>query len=164
MVREGEIESVDDQWIRDDGGIYIVSCGIQVILLRECVHRSHLHSRGYFPDNVKILEKEGPASLMTREFAQILEVGQVLMVSEDRDRMWGALQVLFPFAQSKDDSEKLAIIVTILFPHHSILLFIHTRCLLTWRGRHLYTNTSYLFICTLSSFCFFDLSMDLANS
>ena len=54
--------------------------------------------------------------------------------------------------------------VTVLFPHRSILLFIHTRCLLTWRGRRHYTNTSYLFICTLSSFCFFDLSMDLANS
>ena len=54
--------------------------------------------------------------------------------------------------------------VTILFPHHSILLFTHTCCLLTWRGRYHYTNTSYLFICTSSSFCFFDLSMDLANS
>ena len=55
-------------------------------------------------------------------------------------------------------------IVTVLFPHRSTLLFIHTRCLLTWRGRHHYTNTSFLFICTLSSFCFFDLSMDLVNS
>ena len=54
--------------------------------------------------------------------------------------------------------------VTILFPHCSTLLFTHTQCLLTWRGRHHYINTSYLFICTLSSFCFFDLSMDLANS
>ena len=53
--------------------------------------------------------------------------------------------------------------VTVLFPHHSILLFFHTRCLLTWRGRRLYTNTSYLFIRTYSSFCFFDLSTDLAN-
>ena len=54
--------------------------------------------------------------------------------------------------------------VTILFPHRSILLFIHTCCLLTWRGRRHYMNTSYLFIRTSSSFCFFDLSMDLANS
>ena len=54
--------------------------------------------------------------------------------------------------------------VTVLFPHRSVLLFFHTRCLLTWRGRRLYTNTSYLFIRTNSSFCFFDLSMDLANS
>ena len=58
-----------------------------------------------------------------------------------------------------------ALSVTILFPHYSILLFIHTHRLLTWRGRrHSYINTSYLFICTLSSFCFLDLSMDIANS
>ena len=56
------------------------------------------------------------------------------------------------------------ITVTILFPHRSTLLFTHTRCLLTWRGRRRYINTSYLFIHTLSSFCFFNLSMDLANS
>ena len=31
---------------------------------------------------------------MTRELARVLEVGQVLMVSEDRDRMWGALQAV----------------------------------------------------------------------
>ena len=55
-------------------------------------------------------------------------------------------------------------LVTVLFPHRSILLFFHTQCLLTWRGRRLYTNTAYLFIRTTSSFCFFDLSMDLANS
>ena len=54
--------------------------------------------------------------------------------------------------------------VTVLFPYHSVLLFFHTQCLLTWRGRRLYTNTAYLFFRTASSFCFFDLSMDLANS
>ena len=54
--------------------------------------------------------------------------------------------------------------VTVLFPHRSVLLFFHTQCLLTWRGRRLYTNTAYLFIRTASSFCFLDLSMDLANS
>ena len=58
-----------------------------------------------------------------------------------------------------------AMTVTILFPHHSIVLFTHTCRLLTWRGRHhSYINTSYLFIHTLSSFCFLDLSMDIANS
>ena len=55
-------------------------------------------------------------------------------------------------------------VVTILFPHRSTLLFIHSCRLLTWRGRHhSYINTSYLLIHT-SSFCFLDLSMDIANS
>ena len=74
MAREGEIESIDDHRIREDGGIHVVSCGIQVILSRESVRRPHLHSRGHLPDNVEILEKEGPVSLSTREFTGVLEV------------------------------------------------------------------------------------------
>ena len=91
MAREGEIESIDDHWIRDDGGIDVVSRGIQVILSRESIHRSHLHSRGHFPDNVEILEKEGPVSLSTREFTRIFQIRQVPMVGENRDWMGGAL-------------------------------------------------------------------------
>ena len=55
--------------------------------MRKGICRSHLCPRGNLPDNVKILEKEGPMSLATREFARILDVGQVLMISEDGDRM-----------------------------------------------------------------------------
>ena len=49
--------------------------------------------------------------------SQILEVGQVLIVCEDRDKMWGALQVLFPFTESKDDGKKLSIIDVIVVFH-----------------------------------------------
>ena len=117
MAREGEIKGIDDYRIWEDGGVCIVSSGIQVILSREGIGGSHLCPWGNFPDDVKVLEKEGPASLATREFAQIFEVGQVLMVSEDRDGMWGALQVLLPFTQSKDDSKKLPIVDVIVAFH-----------------------------------------------
>ena len=67
--------------------------------------------------------------------------------------------------QKTDKLQVHLLTVTILFPHRSILLFTHSRRLLTWRGRrHSYINTSYLLIHTLSSFCFLDLSMDIANS
>ena len=114
VTREGEVEGIDDHRIREDGSVCVVGSGIQVILSRKGISRSHLCSWGNLPDDIKILEKEGPASLAMRELVQILEVGQVLMVGEDRDRMWGALQVLFPFAQSKDDSKKLLIIDVIV--------------------------------------------------
>ena len=55
--------------------------------MRKGICRSHLCPRGNLPDDVKILEKEGPVSLVTREFARIFEVGQVLMISEDGDGM-----------------------------------------------------------------------------
>ena len=87
-----------------------------MILLRKGISRSHLCSQGNLPDNVKILKKEGPATLVMRELVRVLEIGQVLMVSEDGDRMWGVLQVLFPFIQSEDDGKKLLIIdIVVLF-------------------------------------------------
>ena len=58
-----------------------------MILLRKGISGSHLCPRGNLPDDVKILKKEGPVSLATGEFVRVLEVGQVLMISEDRVRM-----------------------------------------------------------------------------
>ena len=52
---------------------------------------SQLYPRGDLPDNIKVLEEEGPASLVTRECVRILEVGQVLMVGENRNRVCGVL-------------------------------------------------------------------------
>ena len=117
MTREGEIKGIDDHGIRDDGGVCILCSGIQVILLRKSIHGPHLCFRGYFPDNVEILEKEGPVSLATREFVRIFKIRQMLMVGENRDRMGGALQILFAFCQGKDDSEKFPIIDVIVALH-----------------------------------------------
>ena len=52
--------------------------------------------------------------------------------------------------------------VTILFPHHSIFLIVHSFRLLTWRGRgnaH-FLNTAYLLVHSLSSFSVLSLSLD----
>ena len=54
---------------------------------RECIGRSHVSSRGDFPDNIKVLKKKRPASLSSREFARVFEIGQVLMIGKDRDRV-----------------------------------------------------------------------------
>ena len=56
--------------------------------------------------------------------------------------------------------------VTILFPYCSILIFIHSCCLLTWRGRgngHFF-NSTYLLLCSFSTFSLIDLSLDLVIS
>ena len=101
-----------------------------------------LHVFPQFGLHRKIISDRGPqfTSAFTRELACLLEYDVALSTAYHPQT------------------------VTVLFPHRSILLFFHTRYLLTWRGRRIYTNTSYLFIRTVSSFCFFDLSTDLANS
>ena len=67
--------------------------------MRESICESHLHARGDPPDNVEVLEEEGPVSLLTREFVGVFEVGQIFVVSENEDGMDGALQILLPFCQ-----------------------------------------------------------------
>ena len=68
-VRSRELMTMG--WIRKDGSIGIVLSGIEVILPRKSISRSHVHSRGNFPDEIKVLKKKGPASLSSREFAQV---------------------------------------------------------------------------------------------
>ena len=41
--------------------------------------------------------------LLTREFAGIFNIGQVLMVGDDGDRVGHSLNVLMPFGEGKND-------------------------------------------------------------
>ena len=51
--------------------------------------------------------------------------------------------------------------VTILFPHCSILLIVHSHHLLTWRGRgSTFLHTTYLLVQSLFTFSLVDLSSD----
>ena len=75
VTGEREIKRVDDHGFRQDGSVSVVPRGVQVISPRESISGSHVSSRGYFPDEIKVLKKEGPVSLSTREFTRILEIG-----------------------------------------------------------------------------------------
>ena len=48
--------------------------------------------------------------MSARKFTWILKVGQVLVVSDDGDRMRCTLNVLTPFSESKDDCKEFAVI------------------------------------------------------
>ena len=56
--------------------------------------------------------------------------------------------------------------VMILFPYRSILLIVHSRRLLTWRGRGSVTflNTTYLLVHSSSTFSLVNLSLDVLIS
>ena len=107
---EHEVKGVDDHGVRKDGSVSIVLSGVKVIPLRESISRSHVSSRGDFPDEIKVQKEKGPTSLLSREFARVFEIGQVLMISEDRDRVRSSLQVLFPLSKSEDNSKEFPVI------------------------------------------------------
>ena len=69
-----EIKRVDDHGFRQDGSISVVSCGVKVIPSGESISGSHVSPRGDLPDKIKVLKKEGPSSLATREFTRVLEI------------------------------------------------------------------------------------------
>ena len=71
---EGEVKSIDDNRVRDNGGRVIVKRCINIILARKSVCKAHLRTWGDDPFNVEVLKKEGPVSLMMREFARVLDV------------------------------------------------------------------------------------------
>ena len=110
MAGQREVKGVDDHGVGKDGSISIVLSGVKVISPRESISRSHVSSRGDLPDDIKVQKKKGPASLPSGEFARVFEIGQVLVISEDRDRVRSPLQVLFPLSKSKDNSKEFPII------------------------------------------------------
>ena len=110
MVGQREVKRVDDHGVGEDGSISIILSGIKVISPRESISRPHVSARGDFPGKIKVLKEKGPANLSSREFVRVLEIGQVLVVSEDRDRVRSSLQVLLPFHKSEDDSKKFAVV------------------------------------------------------
>ena len=71
MSGQCEVEGVDDHGIWKDGGIHIIFSGIEVVPPRESISRSHVQSRGDFPDEIKVLKKKGPVSLSSREFSRV---------------------------------------------------------------------------------------------
>ena len=54
--------------------------------------------------------------------------------------------------------------VMILFPYRSILLIVHSRRLLTWRGSVCFLNDAYLLVCSSSTFSLVSLSLDIPIS
>ena len=54
--------------------------------------------------------------------------------------------------------------VTILFPYCSVLLIVHSRHLLTWRGSVHFLNTAYLLVHSFSTFSLVNLSSDILIS
>ena len=63
MAHEGEVKSLDDHQVWDNGDINVVVSGINEVFSRKGVSRRHLCTRCDLPMDIKILQKQGPTSL-----------------------------------------------------------------------------------------------------
>ena len=55
MACEGEVESIDNNRFRDNGGVDIIRGGANRVMAGEGIHGGHFSTREDFPDNVKVL-------------------------------------------------------------------------------------------------------------
>ena len=62
MACKGEVKSLDDHWIWDNGDINVVISGINEVFLRKGVSRRHLCARCDLPMDI-----ENPAKTRTNE-------------------------------------------------------------------------------------------------
>ena len=94
----------------------VVRGSVNIVFAEKSIGGTHLRTGSDDPFNVEILEEEQPTSLSVREFSRILDVRQIFVISDNRDRVWGALEVLLPFREYKDDSKEFPVIdVIVLF-------------------------------------------------
>ena len=49
-----------------------------------------------------------------REFARVFDIGEVLVVGDNGNGMWGILEILFPFKEDEDDSKEFSIVNVII--------------------------------------------------
>ena len=127
-MSKSKVKGIDDNWFGNNRSINIIGGSVNEVAMREGVGRGHFGTREDFPDDIKVLEEEGPASLLSRWFARVLYIGEVFVVSDDGDRMGGSLDILFPFLQCEDYSKEFMIIdVVVLLGRDKCLGEIYTR-------------------------------------
>ena len=110
MAGQSEVEGINNHGVRKNGSVSVVPSGVEMVPLGESIGRSHVGARGDLPDEIKVLKKEGPVSLPSGELARVLEIGQVLVIGEDRGGVRSSLQVLFPLNKGEDNSKELVVI------------------------------------------------------
>ena len=69
--RKFKLESIDNDGVRNNGGVGIVEGGVLGIFARESIRGAHTRTQGDHPFNVKVLEKKSPTSLTTGEFTRV---------------------------------------------------------------------------------------------
>ena len=113
-MSESKVKGVDDDRFRNDRGVNIIQGSINGVMAREGVSWDHFGIREDFPDDIKVLEKQGPVSLASRQFAGVFDIGEVFVVGDDGDEMGGSLDVLFPFLQCENDGKEFTIVDVIV--------------------------------------------------
>ena len=108
--RKFKVESIYDDGVGNNGGVGVVEGGVLGIFARESICKAHTRTQGDHLFNVKVLEKESPSSLMMEEFTRVLYIRKIFVVGNDENRERGALKIMFPLRESKNDYKEFAVV------------------------------------------------------
>ena len=68
-------------------------------------------------DKVEICQVKKPMCLLTIQCLSFAKIGQVFVVGEDLDGKWGAMKVVLPSFESRDNSKEFIVIYVIVMFH-----------------------------------------------
>ena len=88
--RKFKVESIDDDGVRNNGGVGVVEGGVLGIFARESVCGAHMRTWDDYPLNVRVFEKESPTSLTTGEFTRVFYIRKIFVVGNDGNGERGA--------------------------------------------------------------------------
>ena len=75
----------------------VIERGVYFVFVGEGIGGTHGGSRRVVPDQIVVLEEHLPSRLSARQTLWFFEVGQVLVVGDNRDCVGGPGEVLAPF-------------------------------------------------------------------
>ena len=66
MTSKSKVKGIDNNQFRNDRSVDIIGGSVNEVATREGVGRGHFGAWEDFPDDIKVLKDEGPASLTLR--------------------------------------------------------------------------------------------------
>ena len=68
-----------------------------MITSQECICWGHFGSRSDLPLQIKVLQEKRPSGLLSGQFFGVFDVGEILVISDNGDRVCGSLEILIFF-------------------------------------------------------------------
>ena len=112
LIREGGVDEVDEEFIREQGDCFIVCvrCGDMIWPARQGVRSTEVFAWNVFECEVELRQIKQPSGLSTIQIVGLSEVSQVFVVRKDLDRGGGTEEVVAPGVEGSHHSKQLLVV------------------------------------------------------
>ena len=98
LIREGGVNEVDEEFVREQGDSFIVCvrCGDMIWSVRQSIRSREIFARDVVKCQVELGKVEQPSGLSAVQVTRLVEVSEVFVVHKDLDCGGGAEKVVAP--------------------------------------------------------------------